>query len=278
MRYLAPARPRRVVLEPAREPLQQQRGSTGRLDLIVDRARRRGGLDAVRQPLELAVEHQSAAELEDERVLPDQPRSPRTRSTAGGPSRSPPRRPRGEHACSARTPSSENQPSAPRSSEPPGPSRVPSRSTYMHAHQRAANLASATAILARCPPRLRPSPGRQLLDDRRADERLVYNDFMGTLRAPLFVRSRRPAPAASTTRSERPGSTQLYAHQRDARSTSAYAGPTIVTTGTASGKSLCFQLPTLEVLVRRPERRGRCTCTRPRRWPRTRRARCTRSG
>ena len=29
---------------------------------------------------------------------------------------------------------------------------------------------------------------------------------------------------------------------------SAFAGPTIVTTGTASGKSLCFQLPTLEVL------------------------------
>ena len=35
---------------------------------------------------------------------------------------------------------------------------------------------------------------------------------------------------------------------------SGLAGPTIVTTGTASGKSLCFQLPTLEVLspTRRP--------------------------
>src|SRR5262249_33283644 len=29
----------------------------------------------------------------------------------------------------------------------------------------------------------------------------------------------------------------------------AFDGPTIVTTGTASGKSLCFQLPTLEVLT-----------------------------
>ena len=34
------------------------------------------------------------------------------------------------HASSARTPSSENWPSAPRNSEAPGPSRVPSRSTY----------------------------------------------------------------------------------------------------------------------------------------------------
>src|SRR6202012_3449126 len=29
----------------------------------------------------------------------------------------------------------------------------------------------------------------------------------------------------------------------------AFEGPTVVTTGTASGKSLCFQLPTLEVLT-----------------------------
>ena len=40
----------------------------------------------------------------------------------------------------------------------------------------------------------------------------------------------------------------LYAHQERALR-SAFAGPTIVTTGTASGKSLCFQLPTLEVLA-----------------------------
>ena len=56
----------------------------------------------------------------------------------------------------------------------------------------------------------------------------------------------------------------------------AFEGPTIVTTGTASGKSLCFQLPTLEVLTAIAPR-GRFTCIRPRRWPRTRRARCTRS-
>ncbi len=46
----------------------------------------------------------------------------------------------------------------------------------------------------------------------------------------------------------------LYTHQAQALR-AAWAGPTIVTTGTASGKSLCFHLPTLEVLCR--DRRAR---------------------
>src|SRR3954462_10200347 len=41
----------------------------------------------------------------------------------------------------------------------------------------------------------------------------------------------------------------LWAQQAEALH-AAWAGPTIVTTGTASGKSLCFQLPTLDVLSR----------------------------
>jgi DEAD/DEAH box helicase domain-containing protein len=45
------------------------------------------------------------------------------------------------------------------------------------------------------------------------------------------------------------GIDRLWAHQAEALH-SAWAGPTIVTTGTASGKSLCFQLPTLDVLCR----------------------------
>jgi DEAD/DEAH box helicase domain-containing protein len=40
----------------------------------------------------------------------------------------------------------------------------------------------------------------------------------------------------------------LYAHQAEALY-SAFEQPTIVTTGTASGKSLCFQLPTLQTLT-----------------------------
>ncbi len=46
----------------------------------------------------------------------------------------------------------------------------------------------------------------------------------------------------------RVGIDELYAHQAQALY-AAFDGPTIVTTGTASGKSLCFQLPTLEVLT-----------------------------
>jgi DEAD/DEAH box helicase domain-containing protein len=47
----------------------------------------------------------------------------------------------------------------------------------------------------------------------------------------------------------------LYEHQAQAVQ-AAFAGPMIVTTGTASGKSLCFQLPTLEVLVSDPHARA----------------------
>ena len=44
---------------------------------------------------------------------------------------------------------------------------------------------------------------------------------------------------------ERVGIVALHTHQEDAL-LAAFDGPTIVTTGTASGKSLCFQLPTLQ--------------------------------
>src|SRR3954447_649965 len=47
----------------------------------------------------------------------------------------------------------------------------------------------------------------------------------------------------------RRGVDHLWGHQAEALE-AAFAGPTMVTTGTASGKSLCFQLPTLEVLAR----------------------------
>ena len=50
------------------------------------------------------------------------------------------------------------------------------------------------------------------------------------------------------------GVERLYAHQEQALR-AAWDGPTIVTTGTASGKSMCFNLPTLDVLCR--DRRAR---------------------
>ncbi|MHB8657095.1 MAG: DEAD/DEAH box helicase [Solirubrobacteraceae bacterium] len=54
---------------------------------------------------------------------------------------------------------------------------------------------------------------------------------------------------------ERRGVHTLYSHQAEALP-AAFAGPTMVTTGTASGKSLCFQLPTLEVLTSDPSARA----------------------
>ena len=90
-------------------------------------------------------------------------------------------------------------------------------------------------------------PWAALLESGRVDERLVHEDFYEA----------RPARSTPLPDDLNPqlraaladiGITDLYAHQRAARE-AAYDGPTIVTTGTASGKSLCFQLPTLEVLT-----------------------------
>jgi len=53
----------------------------------------------------------------------------------------------------------------------------------------------------------------------------------------------------------RAGVQALYSHQREALE-AASDGPFIVTTGTASGKSLCFNLPTLDVLCADPRARA----------------------
>ena len=90
-------------------------------------------------------------------------------------------------------------------------------------------------------------PWDELLAVGAADDRLVHND----------VHPGRPArrgaipPELNPTTSQalqNAGIETLYEHQAQAL-TAAFDGPTIVTTGTASGKSLAFQLPTLEVLT-----------------------------
>jgi DEAD/DEAH box helicase domain-containing protein len=53
----------------------------------------------------------------------------------------------------------------------------------------------------------------------------------------------------------RTGVESLYSHQADALAAAA-DGPVVVTTGTASGKSLCFNLPTLDVLCADPRARA----------------------
>ena len=91
-------------------------------------------------------------------------------------------------------------------------------------------------------------PWTDLLQAGRDDERLVREASEGPRPASL-----RPVPAdlhpLVVDALGRQGLTELYAHQAEALE-AAWAGPTIVTTGTASGKSLCFQLPTLDVLCR----------------------------
>jgi DEAD/DEAH box helicase domain-containing protein len=89
-------------------------------------------------------------------------------------------------------------------------------------------------------------PWAALLETGRSDERLVHDDIYGARSARLVsvpeVLNRSVQAALAQA-----GIDELYAHQAEALQ-KAFDGPTIITTGTASGKSLCFQLPTLEVL------------------------------
>ena len=86
-------------------------------------------------------------------------------------------------------------------------------------------------------------PWRELLED----ERVVHQDFWRARSARSVSVPEDLHPLLSGAL-ERRGITELYAHQAQALQ-AAFDGPTIVTTGTASGKSLCFQLPVLEVLL-----------------------------
>jgi DEAD/DEAH box helicase domain-containing protein len=91
-------------------------------------------------------------------------------------------------------------------------------------------------------------PWSALLDAGRDDGRLVREAHEGPGRAKLVEPppSLHPDVLAALARL---GIERLYAHQAQALE-AAWAGPTIVTTGTASGKSMCFNLPTLDVLCR----------------------------
>jgi DEAD/DEAH box helicase domain-containing protein len=91
-------------------------------------------------------------------------------------------------------------------------------------------------------------PWTALLDEGAADGRLVREVREGPGRARLvdIPPELHPDVAAALARL---GIERLYSHQAQSLH-SAWAGPTIVTTGTASGKSMCFNLPTLDVLCR----------------------------
>jgi DEAD/DEAH box helicase domain-containing protein len=89
-------------------------------------------------------------------------------------------------------------------------------------------------------------PWSALLEAGRADDRLVREAYEGA-RAARFADVPADLHPKLLEGLRTAGVDQLYAHQAQALE-AAWEGTTIVTTGTASGKSLCFNLPTLEVL------------------------------
>jgi DEAD/DEAH box helicase domain-containing protein len=91
-------------------------------------------------------------------------------------------------------------------------------------------------------------PWTELLDAGAADGRLVREAREGPGRGSLTGVPRELHPQVLAAL-EHVGIERLYCHQAEAVH-AACAGPVIITTGTASGKSLCFNLPTLDVLCR----------------------------
>jgi DEAD/DEAH box helicase domain-containing protein len=100
----------------------------------------------------------------------------------------------------------------------------------------------------------RIEPWSPLLDQGRDDGRLVREANEGPGRARV---ADPPAELHPDVRRalHTIGIERLYSHQLAALR-AAWEGPTIVTTGTASGKSLCFNLPTIDVLCRDPRARA----------------------
>jgi DEAD/DEAH box helicase domain-containing protein len=98
------------------------------------------------------------------------------------------------------------------------------------------------------------APWSELIDEARGGELLVGEAFEHGREAswrelpdelhPRLVQALRAA-----------GIERLYDHQLEAL-VAAWAGTTITTTGTASGKSLCFNLPAIDALLRDPRARA----------------------
>jgi len=89
-------------------------------------------------------------------------------------------------------------------------------------------------------------PWTELLDEGEADGRLVAQARRGAREARTVPLPDDLHPSLSAALRNN-GIDSLYGHQAQALE-AAGRGPVVVTTGTASGKSLCFNLPTLDVL------------------------------
>src|SRR5690349_253990 len=92
----------------------------------------------------------------------------------------------------------------------------------------------------------RTEPWSALLEAGRSDDRLVREAYEGA-RAAVFGELPQDLHPTVAQGLANAGIDALYVHQAQALR-DAWEATTIVTTGTASGKSLCFNLPTLEVL------------------------------
>jgi DEAD/DEAH box helicase domain-containing protein len=97
-------------------------------------------------------------------------------------------------------------------------------------------------------------PWSALLDAGREDGRLVREAHEEPGRAQLVQLPPELHPEVLDAL-RKLGIEQLYSHQAQALH-AATAGPTIVTTGTASGKSMCFNLPTLHILCEQARARA----------------------
>ena len=82
-----------------------------------------------------------------------------------------------------------------------------------------------------------------------------------------FAEPARPLPPALAELLAARGIEQLYSHQVAALELARAGRDLVVVTGTASGKTLCYNLPILETCSPIPTP-GRCICFRPRPWPR----------
>lgn len=91
---------------------------------------------------------------------------------------------------------------------------------------------------------------------RQADEGTLVHQQILPPRPADFVDAEPPLPPPIAEALGAQGIARLYRHQAEALAAARAGRNVVVTTGTASGKSLAYQLPVLETLLRDPEARA----------------------